>query len=297
MIQPNLIIITGRSGSGKNTAIAAFEDLGFYCVDNMPVALLPDFLHHTSAEKHQKTAFAFVMDLREKGFIANFPKILTKLKKKAYSIEIIFLDADDKTLLQRFKQTRRPHPLGNSCPLMENIRQEAKLMAPLRDMADRVIDTSTCTVHDLKFLIHKIAKEHVALTPMAIQVKSFGFKFGIPLDADLIIDVRFLANPYFISQLKPLDGTSEKIRSFVLNNEETSLFLQKYLDLLDYLLPLYEKEGKAYLTIAVGCTGGRHRSVVIANTISEHIRQMYNKTKNNMNRQITITHRDIGHPS
>ncbi len=297
MIQPNLVIITGRSGSGKNTAIAALEDLGFYCVDNMPVALLPDFLDHVRTEKHQKAAFAFVMDLREKGFLANFQKIINKLKKKAYPIEIIFLDADDKTLLQRFKQTRRPHPFGNGLPLMENIRQEAVLMAPLKDVADRVIDTSAYTVHDLKFLIHKIAKEHSTLTTMAIQVKSFGFKFGIPLDADLIIDVRFLANPYFIAELKPLDGNSEKIRSFVLNNKETNLFLQKYLDLLDYLIPLYEKEGKAYLTIAVGCTGGRHRSVVIANTISEHIRQMHNKSKSNVNKQITITHRDIGHAS
>jgi UPF0042 nucleotide-binding protein len=229
------------------------------------------------------------MDLRDKGFLSKYSEIFSDLKTKGYTIEIIFLEADEKILLQRFKQTRRPHPLAIKENLLQGIQSEKKRLNALRKMADRVIDTSTCTVHELKFLILKVAKKSTTLAPMIIQITSFGFKYGIPLYADLIIDIRFLNNPYFIPELKPLDGTSEKIKSFVLNNDETILFLQKYLDLLDYLIPLYEKEGKAYLTVAVGCTGGRHRSVVIANTIGEHISKMQ--------KQITITHRDIGHSS
>jgi UPF0042 nucleotide-binding protein len=296
MTHPNIIILTGHSGSGKSTAIAALEDAGFYCVDNLPIALLPDFLKLSLQGVRDVAGFAFVMDLREKGFLESYTTIFANLKKNGYSIEIIFLEADEKTLLKRFKQTRRPHPLAINQSLMEGIRLEGRLLKELRNMANRVIDTSNCTVHELKFLILKIAKKCAAMTPMVIQVMSFGFKYGIPLDADLIIDVRFLSNPYFVPELKPLDGTNEKIRTFVLNNNETILFLQKYLNLLDFLLPLYEKEGKAYLTIAVGCTGGRHRSVVLANTIGEHIIKM-NEMNSQMQKQISITHRDIGHTS
>lgn len=289
----NIIILTGHSGSGKSTAIAALEDAGFYCVDNLPIALLPDFLNRSLDGAEDIAGFAFVMDLREKGFLTNYAPIIAALKIKGFSIELIFLETDEKTLLQRFKQTRRHHPLSIGQSLLAGIRAEGELLKELRSKANRVIDTSSCTVHELKFLILKIAQKSAALTPMIIQVMSFGFKFGIPLDADLIIDVRFLSNPYFVPDLKPLSGMDEKIKSFVLNNNETILFLRKYLDLLDFLLPLYEKEGKAYLTIAVGCTGGRHRSVVLAKTIGEHIAKM-NKQ---MQKQITITHRDIGHSS
>jgi UPF0042 nucleotide-binding protein len=289
MNHQNIVIITGRSGSGKSTAIAALEDAGFYCVDNMPVALVPEFLKLSLEGSSDFAGFAFVMDLRDKGFLSNYLKIFADLKAKGYTIEIIFLEADEKILLQRFKQTRRPHPLAIKESLLQGIRSEKKLLNDLHKIADRVIDTSAYTVHELKFLILEVAKKCTTLAPMIIQIMSFGFKYGIPLDADLIIDIRFLKNPYFVPELKPLDGTSGKIKSFVLNNDETILFLQKYLDLLDYLIPLYEKEGKAYLTVAVGCTGGRHRSVVIANTIGEHISKMQ--------KQITITHRDIGHSS
>lgn len=293
----NIIILTGRSGSGKSTALAAMEDAGFYCVDNMPATLLPNFLELALKDAFDFAGFAFVMDLREKGFLSSYPEIFTAVKQKGYTIEIIFLEADEKTLLQRFKQTRRPHPLAAGQSLMEGIGSEIELLAELRKLADRVIDTTTCTVHELKFLILKVAEKSTTLLPMAIQVLSFGFKYGIPMDADLIIDVRFLTNPYFIPALKPLDGRSKKIRSFVLHNDETNLFLQKYLDLLDYLVPLYEKEGKAYLTIAVGCTGGRHRSVVIADTIGGHIAEMRQKALKQKQHRITITHRDIGHTS
>lgn len=297
MNNKNIIIITGYSGSGKSTAIAALEDAGFYCVDNMPVALLPNFLGLPLEDETKHAGFAFVMDLREKGFLTSYPKIFKDVKKKGYTIDVIFLEADEKILLQRFKQTRRPHPLSSKKGLLEGMRSEINLLSELRKMADTIIDTSGCTVHELKFLVLKFAEKYTTIAPMVIQVLSFGFKFGLPLDADLIIDVRFLTNPYFIPELKPLDGTSEKIKAFVLNNDKTNLFLQKYLDLLDYLIPLYEKEGKAYLTIAVGCTGGRHRSVVIANGIGEHIANMENKPHNQMQNRITIIHRDIEHTS
>lgn len=304
---PTIMILTGYSGSGKSTAIAALEDAGFYCVDNMPVALLPDFLKLSLESRASIAGFAFVMDIREKGFLSRYAEIFAGLRKKGNTIEIIFLEADEKTLLRRFKQTRRHHPLAAGKSLLEGIRMEVKLLAQLRSMADSVINTSACNVHELKFLILKIAKRCAPLAPMGIQVISFGFKYGIPLDADLIIDVRFLSNPYFVPELKTFDGTSEKIKTFVLNNKETILFLQKYIDLLDYLIPLYEKEGKAYLTIGVGCTGGRHRSVVIADTIGEHLAktrdsissQVYNQmqSQTHIHKQIIITHRDIGHSS
>jgi RNase adapter protein RapZ len=289
MIHQNIIIITGRSGSGKSTAIAALEDAGFYCVDNLPVTLLPKFLNLSMERSSDFTGFAFVMDLRDRGFITKYAQVFSNLLDEGHSIEIIYLEADEKTLLQRFKQTRRPHPLATKKSLLQGIRSEINLLADLRKTADRVIDTTNCTVHELKFLILKIVQKETVLVPMIIQIISFGFKYGSPFDADLIIDIRFLTNPYFVPELRPLDGTSKRIKSFVLNNPETSLFLQKYLNLLDYLIPLYEKEGKAYLTVAVGCTGGRHRSVVIANFIGEHISKMH--------KQFTITHRDIGHSS
>jgi RNase adapter protein RapZ len=286
LICSNIIIITGFSGSGKSTAIAALEDAGYYCVDNMPVALLPDFLKLPIESGADFAGCAFVMDLREHGFLSKYAGVMESLKKTGCSIEIVFLEADEKTLLQRYKQTRRHHPLAAGKSLIEGIRAEKKLLQDLRKSAERVIDTSTFNVHELKSMVLHIAQNCTSLTPMAIQVMSFGYKYGIPLDADLIIDVRFLSNPYFVPKLKQLDGESKKIQDFVLKDPETALFLRKYLDLLDYLIPLYEKEGKAYLTIAIGCTGGRHRSVVIARAVGEHLLALQ--------KQITITHRDIG---
>lgn len=285
MICSHIIIITGFSGSGKSTAIAALEDAGYYCVDNMPVVLLPEFLK-LPVEGGDFAGCAFVMDLREHGFLSKYAAVLDSIKKNGCSIEIVFLEADEKTLLQRYKQTRRHHPLAFGKSLIEGIRAEKQLLQDLRKSADRVINTSTFNVHELKSMVLHIAQNCTSLTPMAIQVMSFGYKYGIPLDADLIIDVRFLSNPYFMPKLQHLDGESKKIQEFVLKDPQASIFLRKYLDLLDYLIPLYEKEGKAYLTIAVGCTGGRHRSVVIAKAVGDHLLALQ--------KQITITHRDIG---
>jgi len=279
-------IITGLSGSGKSTAIAAFEDARFYCVDNMPVALLPKFLELPIESESEIAGLAFVMDLREKGFLSGYKTIFENLRQKGYTFEVLFLEADEKILLQRYSQTRRYHPLSQDRSLMEGILAEKEHLKELRAYADRIINTSDYTVHKLKSVILDIAQSVGNLALMKINIVSFGFRYGIPNDADLIIDVRFLANPYFVPELKPLDGETEAVRNYVLSRGETVIFLEKYLDLIDYLIPLYEKEGKAYLTIGVGCTGGRHRSVAIARTLFEHISKP--------GKRVEIIHRDIG---
>ncbi|MCK5203415.1 MAG: RNase adapter RapZ [Desulfobacterales bacterium] len=280
-----IIIITGLSGSGKSTAMAALEDAGFYCVDNMPVALLPKFLQLPIESNTEIAGIALVMDLREKGFLSKYSRIFESLKKKGYQFEILFLEAKEDILVQRYSTTRRQHPLSQGKSLLEGIRAERQQLEDLRAVSDKIIDTSNYNVHELKSKILEVARKSRKMVSMRIQIVSFGFKYGVPLDADLIIDVRFLVNPYFVSELKHLDGEDAKIKDFILSHKDTQTFLNKYLDLLDYLIPMYEKEGKAYLTVAIGCTGGRHRSVTIARTIFDHIRKTRNQTE--------IVHRNI----
>lgn len=284
--EKKIFIITGRSGSGKSTALDTFEDAGFYCVDNMPVALLPIFLDRYAEDDPDLPGFAFVMDLREREFLSAYPAVFEQLASLPCPLEIIFLEADEKTLLRRYSQTRRHHPLCRSGDsLLNGVREEKKLFEGLKAEAGQVINTSAYSVHDLKSLIFEIVKKNADLDTFRINILSFGFKYGIPLHADVIMDVRFLPNPYFFPALKPLDGLNEQVKSFLLEKPETRTFLDKYLDLLDYLVPHYEKEGKAYLTIGVGCTGGRHRSVVIAESIFKHICTP--------ERDVSLSHRDI----
>jgi len=281
-----LIIITGYSGSGKSTALAALEDFGFYCVDNLPVELLPKFLELPIEKSLEIIGLAFVMDLREKSFLSKYPSVFDEIRRKGYVFKIIFLEAEEEILLQRYSQTRRQHPLAKDKTLLEGIHAEHIQLGELRKAADRIINTSYYNIHELKTTILEIVKSGMTAKSVNTHILSFGFKYGIPHSADLIIDVRFIANPYFVPELKALDGKDEAVKSYVLKHEETEVFLNKYLDLLDFLIPLYEKEGKSYLTIAVGCTGGRHRSIVIAESIFEHIHQS--------GRPASITHRDIG---
>ena len=285
MKNQKIIIVSGLSGSGKSTALAAFEDAGFYCVDNMPVVLLPHFLKLPIESESDIAGLAFVMDLREKSFLSGYRKVFDAVKKQGHAITIIHMEADEQVLLQRYSQTRRHHPVAPGPSLLEGIRTERLLLEDLKKSSDSVIDTSGYNVHELKTIILSVAQKMTSLSPMRINIMSFGFKFGTPFNADLVIDVRFVANPYFVPELKALDGESQEVVDFVLQNNEARLFLEKYMDLLDYLLPLYEKEGKAYLTLAVGCTGGRHRSVVIARALFDHIHQT--------GKQVEITHRDI----
>lgn len=284
MKKSTLVIITGLSGSGKSSALAAFEDAGFYCVDNMPVVLLPRFLQLPVADSKSAAALAFVMDLRDPSFLSEHQAVFNDLQQR-YDITLLFLEADEPTLVQRYSQTRRVHPLAAGKRLLEAIRDEKQMLAEIRKRADRVIDTSRTNIHELKKSVFRIAEQICRPDAMRIQLMTFGFKYGIPPDADLLVDVRFLDNPYFIPELKDLDGESEEVEKFVLQSREAHLFLQKYFDLLDYLIPLYEKEGKSYLTVAVGCTGGRHRSVVIARHLQARILQS--------GKHIEITHRDL----
>jgi UPF0042 nucleotide-binding protein len=279
-----IFIITGLSGSGKSTAIDVMEDAGFYCVDNMPVSLLPKFLELPLQHNANIAGLAFVMDAREEGFIAQYAGIFDALKTDKHHLEIIFLEATEKDLVRRYSQTRRYHPLGRGKNLVDSIHRERDALATLRASADQIINTTGLTVHELKKIIRALISQQ-DLTRMQIHVMSFGFKYGVPNNADLMMDVRFLANPYFHPDMKAMDGESTKVRDFVMSDPNSQRFLAKYLGLLEDLIPLYEKEGKAYLTIAIGCTGGHHRSVAIARAVFEHIRRH--------GAEVEISHRDI----
>jgi UPF0042 nucleotide-binding protein len=265
-------IITGLSGSGKTTTIQAFEDASFYCVDNMPMELVPKFLDLPLKENPEIKGLAFVMDMRSKSFISNYASGICAIEDLGISPQIIFLEASIDVLIKRFSQTRRQHPVSSKESLLDNIEHEQQMMRQVKQTAHHIINTTDNNVHQLKTqildLIHDGDKS-ISLTK--INILSFGFKYGTPNDADLVIDMRFLANPYFIPELKNQDGESTAVKQFVLSNNETKLFLEKYLNLLDYLIPLYKRENRAYLTIAIGCTGGRHRSVAIARSIFEHL--------------------------
>jgi UPF0042 nucleotide-binding protein len=280
-----IIIVTGSSGSGKSTALAAFEDAGFYCVDNMPLLLVEAFLNRYAAEDTSCVGWTFGMDLRDKDFLSCHADIFDALAAKGHSTRIVFLDADEQVLLRRYNQTRRHHPLADGGRLLDAIRAEKHKLTPLKSAADHLIDTSHLSIHELKFVILGIAQRYAVISSMTINVVSFGFKHGAPPEADLVVDVRFLSNPYFVPALAAKDGESPEVFAFVTGDALAGQFLQKYMDLLDFLIPLYQKEGKAYLTIAIGCTGGRHRSVVIAQQIYKHVKRTQPSAR--------LIHRDI----
>lgn len=280
-----VVIITGLSGSGKSTALRALEDIGFFCVDNLPVVLLPRFLEIRSQGVQDISKVAMVMDLREKSFLEKYEKIFAHLKKKGYRIEIIFLDATDEALLHRFSETRRLHPLSVKGSLMEGITIEREKLAPLKQMADKVIDTTSCNVHQLKDSVQRYFLSSSAGKSLIIHVTSFGYRYGLPADADIVMDVRFLPNPHFVEELKHYDGHNSDVCSYVLGSEEGKVFTQELFKLMAFLIPLYEKEGKSRLNISLGCTGGRHRSVVMANQLGAYF--------SDKNYLVTIVHRDI----
>ncbi len=283
-----LFIVTGLSGAGKSVAAAALEDAGFFCVENLPVDLLPKFLELPISRDSEIAGFAFVMDAREKGFAARQESVLSRLREQGVRFEIFFLEAEEAVLVKRYSETRRRHPLAHDRELVAGIRREAEALRPIRAVADHVVDTSALHVHELKSRILEIVRSRRSIAPMHVQVLSFGFKHGLPLEADLVFDVRFLANPHFVSELQPLDGEHERIRRFVLETPEAAEFLEKTLSLIDFLLPHYEREGKSRLTLAVGCTGGRHRSVAVARRIYEHLAARHGAVR--------LLHRDLEPP-
>ena len=285
MKQLRVVIITGLSGSGKSTALRALEDIGFFCVDNLPVVLLPRFLEIQSEPVKGIAQVAMVMDLREQGLLEKYPRIFTLLKEKGYRIEIVFLDATDESILHRFSETRRSHPLTPRGPLMDGIRLEREKLAPLKQMADKVIDTSSCNVHQLKDVVQRYFLDSDSARRLVIHVTSFGYRYGVPADADMVLDVRFLPNPYFVEELRGFNGHDIRVRDYVLESEDGRTFVAKLFDLMAFLIPLHEKEGKSHFNIALGCTGGHHRSVVMANLLGG-----YFEDKGYF---VNIAHRDI----
>ncbi len=269
-----VVIITGLSGSGKSTALRALEDIGFFCVDNLPVVLLPKFLAITVLSSPEIKQVAMVMDLRERSFLDKYSRIFTRLKEKGYKIEILFLECSDDSLLHRFSETRRIHPLSTKGSIIEGINLEREKLDTLKQMADKIIDTTSANVHQLKDVVQRHYLPSSGHKKMVVNVTSFGYRYGLPADADLVFDVRFLPNPYYVEDLKNYDGHNKAVEKFVLENNESKEFLKKILDLMNFLIPLYEKEGKAMLGIALGCTGGKHRSVVMANQLSAHFSAM-----------------------
>jgi len=258
-----VVVVTGLSGSGKSTAIKAFEDLDYFCVDNLPVALLPDFLSLREKSSEDLWHIALGMDIREPSFLGSYPKVFSELRRRGTDLEILFLEATDDDLQRRFSQTRRKHPLVGEGTVLDRIRAESERLKDLKGMATRVIDTSNLNVHELKRMISRLYTIYPEEDTLQVNVLSFGFKYGVPAEADIVMDVRFLPNPFFVKELRDLNGTQEPVIEFVLQQEQTQLFLEKFTELVNYLLPRYREEGKNYLTIAVGCTGGKHRSVVI----------------------------------
>ncbi|HPK53347.1 MAG TPA: RNase adapter RapZ, partial [Smithellaceae bacterium] len=252
-----VVIITGLSGSGKSTALRALEDIGFFCVDNLPVVLLPKFLAITAQSSPEIKRVAMVMDLRERSFLERYKRVFALLKEKGYKIEILFLDSTDDSLLHRFSETRRMHPLSEKGSVMDGIILEREKLSSLKQMANRVIDTTSTNVHQLKDIVQRYFLPASGHRKMIVNVVSFGYRYGLPADADLVFDVRFLPNPYFIEELKGLDGKHDAVREFVLNDDKTKMFLQKVIDFMNFLIPLYDKEGKVRLNIALGCTGGK----------------------------------------
>ncbi len=266
---PELVIITGRSGSGKQTVLKAFEDLGFYAVDNLPIPLVSKFADLTRESKTARHA-ALIIDVREGESLREFPTVFRRLRQ-AVKARLIFLDASDEVLQRRFSETRRPHPLGRESPVMRSLREERELLAPLQNLADVTIDTSKLNVHELRTLISTQFRGSQEESKILIQVNSFGFRHGVPNDSDLVFDVRFLPNPNYIPEFKKLSGRHPSVARYIQSFPQTAEFVNRISDLLIYLLPHYIREGKSYLTISFGCTGGRHRSVMIAHEIKKRL--------------------------
>jgi UPF0042 nucleotide-binding protein len=281
------VVVTGLSGAGKSHALRALEDLGYFCVDNLPIALIPTFADLTLSGRNDLQRAAVVVDIREGRELARFPATYRRLKRRlAGKVRLVFLEAEDASLVRRFSETRRPHPLAGARSVSSGIAEERRRLEPIRRLADQILDTSTLTVHELRRRIHESTGGPAARPDLVVTVMSFGFRHGVPDDADLVFDVRFLPNPHFVPALRRSSGRNEKVARYVLRRPATRTFLALTGQLLKFLLPQYVAEGKTYLTIAVGCTGGRHRSVAIAEALGRRLGRLKDI-------QLRVRHRDI----
>jgi UPF0042 nucleotide-binding protein len=278
-----LVIITGLSGSGKGTAFKAFEDLGYYSVDNLPIDLIPKFADLTKHAPNIRRA-ALVVDVREGEALERFPSLFKKIRKQVPT-RLVFLEADENTLIRRFSETRRPHPLGIGQSVAASIRRERQMMEPIRKLADPIINTSKFNVHELRETIHRAFGDKKGTPEILVQVTSFGYRHGVPTDSDLVFDVRFLPNPNYIPEFKHKTGKHSGVARYIRSFAQTNEFIERISELLVYLIPHYISEGKSYLTIAFGCTGGHHRSVMIASEIRKRLATAGFRAKE--------THRDI----
>jgi UPF0042 nucleotide-binding protein len=278
-----LVILTGLSGSGKSTVLKAFEDMGFYCVDNLPVELMPIFAELHAAGEGDFARAALLVDAREGAQLEKLPALLRHLRKD-HPITLVYIDANEDALLRRYSETRRPHPLGKDFSVRESLRHERALMEPIRKLANVVIDTSQFNVHELRQFVTTRFK-NPEKRPMLVSVVSFGYRFGVPTDADLVFDVRFLPNPHFVPRLRRFTGKDPKVRRYIQSFPQTAEFLRRMEGLLTYLIPHYIREGKSYLTIAFGCTGGKHRSVMLAESMKKALEKHGLSAK--------VVHRDI----
>jgi UPF0042 nucleotide-binding protein len=267
---PQVVILTGVSGSGKSTALRALEDAGFYCIDNLPILFLEKLLELSGHTAGEVSRIALVVDAREGRFLAEAPRIIEEVRQKG-DVQVLFLEASDESLVRRYSETRRRHPLaGETGTVPDGIAAERRALADLKAIADEVIDSTTLNVHELKRLVTRrfIAGEG---TRLGVTLVSFGFRFGLPTHADMVLDVRFLPNPFFVPELKPFPGTDPRVSEYVLGQPDAKAFLDRFLDLCGFLLPRYRSEGKSYLTVAIGCTGGKHRSVAIAAAVADRL--------------------------
>lgn len=266
------VVVTGMSGGGKSTTLKMLEDAGYYCVDNLPVSLVEKFVELITMPNSEISKVALGLDVRSDQSFENTTRILEQLKKSHYSIEILFMEADENTLIKRYKETRRVHPLAMDGRVEDGVRRERKILENVRRNADYIIDTTHLLTRELKEELDRIFVENGEYNNLMVTVMSFGFKYGIPVDADLVFDVRFLPNPFYIDQLKEKTGNDSEVQQYVMGFEEAGVFMEKLADMVEFLIPNYVKEGKYSLVIAIGCTGGRHRSVTFANGLYRHIK-------------------------
>lgn len=280
------IIVTGLSGSGKSGAIRCLEDLGFFCVDNLPAKLIPTFVELCTRPGDEFRNVALIIDIRERDFLQDFPLIYNKMKSEGHQFSILFLEASDDVLVRRFSETRRPHPLAFDRPVQQGITEERDRLQLIRDMADIIVDTSSINIHELREHINRIYAPSSAGKPLVISIISFGYKHGIPFSSDILFDARFLRNnPYFVPEFREKTGTDPAVRDYVFDSADAKEFMSKIEDLIDFLVPRFIDEGRTYLTVSIGCTGGKHRSVAIAEALREHL--------NARGLQARCRHRDI----